>query len=68
MTDIAVLKKEIIRQVDKIAPEAIELSHYIHANPEIGGEEFKASARIAAELERYGFSVEKATGMVMNFQ
>ncbi|MBA4388179.1 MAG: hypothetical protein C0404_09375 [Verrucomicrobia bacterium] len=36
----------------------VEIGRFIHANPELGYEEFGASKRIAGYLERLGFEVE----------
>lgn len=57
------MSKEIIHQrVDEIAPELFAVSDYIHANPEVGHQEFKAQARLVAEFEQRGFVVEKGIG------
>lgn len=40
-------------------PEVQELSARIHAHPELGYEEFQASAWVAELLDRHGFTVEK---------
>jgi amidohydrolase len=49
----------IIRNaVEKFHPEAVELSDYLAANPELSSAEFNSSAKIAGLLERRGFSVE----------
>ncbi len=44
-------------EVEALAAELIELSHKIHANPEIGLEERKASAWCAELLRAHGFEV-----------
>lgn len=45
-------------------PQLIELSHRIHANPELGYEERQASGWLADALESAGFDVERgAAGM-----
>ena len=42
--------------------EILELSHRIHANPEVAYEERQASAWIAESLRRHGFAVEHPAG------
>ena len=37
----------------------VALSHFVHANPELGYEEFKSSAAVATCLEEAGFTVER---------
>lgn len=44
-------------EVEALAAELLELSHKIHANPEIGLEEKKASAWCAELLRAHGFEV-----------
>lgn len=51
------LHRIIQDEVDLLAGDLIELSHRIHANPEIGLQEEKASAWCAAFLRAHGFSV-----------
>ncbi|HEY5302800.1 MAG TPA: M20 family metallopeptidase [Acidimicrobiales bacterium] len=41
------------------APDLVELSHFIHANPELGYEEFLSAEAIAAAAEKAGFLVER---------
>lgn len=57
------MSKELIHQrVDELAPELFVVSEYIHSNPEVGHQEFKAQARLVAEFEQRGFVVEKGIG------
>ena len=44
---------------DSARGELIELSHRIHAHPELGFEEFKASAWLCESLDKAGFTVEQ---------
>ncbi|MDR1508748.1 MAG: amidohydrolase [Synergistaceae bacterium] len=44
--------------VKKFHHEAVELSDYLAANPELSSAEYNSSAKIARLLERRGFSVE----------
>ena len=48
--------------VAAIAPEALDLSHRVHAHPEIAFEERDASRWTAELLERYGFEVAAPVG------
>ena len=45
---------------DKLKEELLELSRYIYDNPELGYEEYKASAAHAALLEKHGFQVQRS--------
>ncbi len=56
------LKAEVNKQVEFHRHELIELSLRIHANPELGFKEEKASAWLTSYLEKNGFQVEKGTG------
>ncbi len=46
--------------VDERAEDLIELSHAIHADPELGFAELRSSARVATVLADHGFAVEWA--------
>lgn len=48
--------------VAEIVPEALDLSHRVHANPEIAYQERQASAWTAELLERHGFEVSAPAG------
>ena len=50
-------KTVVQQQVEALENDLIELSHYIHDNPEIGLLEYKASDRIISLLEKYGIQV-----------
>ncbi len=39
--------------------ELVALSHFVHAHPELGYEEFESSEAVASTLERAGFRVER---------
>jgi len=58
----AELKAEIGKQVEHHHRELIELSLKIHANPELGFRETKASTWLASYLRRNGFRIEKGVG------
>ncbi|KAB2329537.1 M20 family metallopeptidase [Cytobacillus depressus] len=53
------LSEVIIANIDANKEGYIETSHQIHANPEIGNEEFFASEQLTKILEDEGFTVEK---------
>jgi amidohydrolase len=55
--------KEAIRErMDQERGSLVELSHRIHANPELGFEEEKAAAWLSEALADAGFSVESGAG------
>ncbi len=47
------------KAIEASRDDLISLSHFIHANPEMGYEEFKSAEAVAAACERTGFSVER---------
>jgi amidohydrolase len=59
MTDTAELKEKVQREIDEIAPLLIECSDWMADNPEIGLQEYQASARLAKMLEESGAQVER---------
>jgi amidohydrolase len=48
--------------VEELTPQLLASSHDIHANPELAFREHRACARLADELERGGFTVERGAG------
>src|SRR5699024_5916117 len=52
-------KRKIINIVDKMDDQLRNLALKIHANPELGYEEYKASTWLTEKLEEGGFSVER---------
>jgi amidohydrolase len=56
------VKRRIAEAVDAARDEILDLSHRIHANPEVAFEEEQASAWVADALVRHGFSVEHPAG------
>ncbi|WP_282172890.1 M20 family metallopeptidase [Cytobacillus firmus] len=54
------LKEVIKKNVDDNSVLYLSSSHQIHANPEIGNEEFFASRLLSGILEKEGFEVERA--------
>ncbi|HEY2493559.1 MAG TPA: M20 family metallopeptidase [Paenibacillus sp.] len=51
-------KSHIEQTIDQYASRFKDISLYIGANPELGNEEFLASAKLKEELAYHGFSVE----------
>jgi len=58
----AALKAEVSRQVEQQRQELIKLSLKIHANPELGFKEERASAWLTDYLARNGFQIENGVG------
>ncbi len=42
--------------VSKVKNDVLEMSAFIHANPELGSEEFKCSAKLVEVLKKMGVS------------
>ncbi|HTX00939.1 MAG TPA: hypothetical protein VMD59_19310, partial [Acidimicrobiales bacterium] len=55
-------RSEATRRLDSAADDLVELSHRIHAHPELGFEEHRSSAWCAEALEAGGFDVEREAG------
>jgi amidohydrolase len=53
------IKNSAFMQVDKDRPQLKKIALNIHANPEVGMSEFKASGWLTAFLEKKGFQVER---------
>lgn len=51
------LRKAVQEKVESLRPTMVGLSRRIHAHPEVGFEEFKASSWIAEILSEHGFDV-----------
>lgn len=52
------MKQEIASTIDLHAPSFTEISRFIGENPELGHEEWKASARLIEALKEHGFTVQ----------
>jgi amidohydrolase len=62
-------KERVCNAVDRHAAELIETADWIHAHPEIGHQEVKASQRLTAMLQSAGIPVEMGTaGMATAFK
>lgn len=53
------IKNTVIETAESLREEILGLSHYIHENPELSWQEYKASAAICALLEKHGFAVQR---------
>ncbi|HEX5822860.1 MAG TPA: M20 family metallopeptidase [Candidatus Limnocylindrales bacterium] len=58
----AATKRRIAAAVDAARDEILDLSHRIHAHPEVAFEEEQASAWVAEALGRHGYVVERPAG------
>src|SRR5258708_16088277 len=59
MADRQGLKEQVQREIDEIAPLLIECSDWMADHPEIGLQEYQASARLARMLEEAGARVAR---------
>ncbi|MCZ6887828.1 MAG: M20 family peptidase, partial [Gammaproteobacteria bacterium] len=55
------LKKDIVAFVDSIAEDLLEVSHEIHAHPELAFEEHQAAAVLTSAIERFDLPVERGS-------
>jgi len=62
VTDISALTDRIDATLERERDALLELSHRIHANPEIRFEEVQASRWLADALEERGFHLERGVG------
>jgi amidohydrolase len=53
------LRERVIRETDSLRNRIIEIGDYIHANPELGHQEYKAAELLTSELREFRFEVEK---------
>jgi amidohydrolase len=58
MEDLKSLKDNVQREIDEIAAQLVECSDWMADNPEIGLQEYQASARLSGMLEQAGAVVE----------
>jgi amidohydrolase len=61
-TSSAELKSHAQRAADSLRELLLEISHTIHANPELAFKEYQASALLTSTLEEHGFEVERGSG------
>lgn len=57
-TTMTPIQTQILAVIDQYASRFKDISSYIGANPELGNEEYLASARLKEELTYHGFAVE----------
>lgn len=57
--DIAEAKRKVCAEVDRLAPRLLDVSHQIHANPELGFEEYFAHDLLTGVIADHGLSVER---------
>ena len=57
--DVKSLKQRVQAEVDRLAPELLATSRFLHSNPELAYEEHKAAEHLTAALERHGFRVTR---------
>lgn len=62
LNDFQGRKTRVVEMADALAPEWRALALQIHANPELGLQERKASGWLADALMRHGFHVERNVG------
>lgn len=53
------LRKDVVSAVESMRGALLELSHAIHAEPELSLHEFKAAARLSAEVEKHELPVSR---------
>lgn len=53
------MKKDIWQSIDQSAQQWIDLADWIFDHPELGNQEFQASARLIEILEQAGFQIER---------
>ena len=59
MSDLDTLKRETCDRIDAMAPELIDISHQIHAKPELAFEEHFAAGLLADTLEKYDLETKR---------
>jgi amidohydrolase len=53
--------QHLVRAIEGARGDLIELSHFVHAHPEMGYEEYESSAALANAAEAWGFEVERGS-------
>jgi amidohydrolase len=59
MSDVELLKRRVMADVDGRRDALIHIADTIHANPEVAFEEVESAALLSATLEKEGFEVER---------
>ncbi|MFT3876044.1 MAG: M20 family metallopeptidase [Propioniciclava sp.] len=52
------VKEQVTNEIEGLRPQLLDLSHTIHANPELSWEEHEAAALVAKTMGEAGFQVE----------
>ncbi|MBC8079165.1 MAG: amidohydrolase, partial [Gorillibacterium sp.] len=53
------MKTTLLQKIDQNQSLLSEIAHFIGTNPELGHQEFLASARLMTEFKQQGFQVER---------
>jgi amidohydrolase len=53
------IKKQVQDEVDRLAPDLLAVSRFLHANPELAYEEHQAAELLSGVLQENGFAVER---------
>jgi amidohydrolase len=59
ISELQAARDVALRDIDLMKDRLVEISRFIHDNPELGRREFKAAQILISELEKHGFKVEK---------
>ncbi|MBX5444731.1 M20 family metallopeptidase [Sphaerobacter sp.] len=62
MADREELRRKVIEAIDQHRDRILEVAETIRVNPEIGYQEYKASALLASSIREFGYEVEKPAG------
>ena len=57
--DIAEAKRRVCDEIDRLAPELLDVSHRIHAHPELCFEEYHAHDLLTEVLDDHGLAVQR---------
>ncbi len=57
--EVQQLKKQVQDEVDRLTPDLVAVSRFLHANPELAYEERQAAELLTDILEQHGFTVQR---------
>ena len=57
--DIPALKQRVQAEVDRLAPDLLAASRFLHTNPELAYEEYKAAEHLTTIVAQHGFAVTR---------
>ena len=57
--DVQFLKQQVQAEVDRLTPDLLATSRFLHANPELAYEEHRAAERLSAILEEHRLAVTR---------